>query len=79
MSASALKKDIYRAVDNIDDENFLKVVYLLLNEKSKEFEYEFSAAEKKELDNLHKLHKAGKSKSYTMDEVRKHAHSKLKK
>lgn len=34
---------------------------------------------KKELDNLRKLHKAGKSKSYTMAEVRKYAHGKLKK
>jgi len=78
MKSLAIRKDIHRVVDTIDDENLLNAVYLLLNETKKEYGFELSAAEKKELDHLHKLHKAGKSKSYTMDEVRKYAHSKLK-
>ena len=36
-------------------------------------DYELSEKEKKELDHLHKLHKAGKTKSYTVAEVRKYA------
>ena len=42
-------------------------------------DYELSDKEKKQLDHLHKLHKAGKTKSYTVAEVRKYAAGKLKK
>ena len=38
-----------------------------------------SEDEKKELDAAHKQYKLGKSKSYTVAEVRKQAYSKLKK
>ena len=79
MKAVAIKKEMYRAIETIDDKEFLKAVYKILDDKSKEHEYEFSAEEKEELDKLHKLYKSGKSKSTTMAEIRKKAYSKLKK
>ncbi len=79
MKALAIKKELHTVIDVIEDKEFLKAIYILLNEKSKEYTYELSADEKKELDNLSKQHKSGKSKSYSMEEVRKYAHSKLKK
>ncbi len=79
MKAMAIKKEMHHAIDVIDDKEFLKAVYLILNEKSKEYEYELSSEEKRELDQLKKLHKSGKSKSYSVAEVRKEAYSKLKK
>lgn len=79
MKATAIKKEMHNAIDLIEDTDFLKAVRLILHEKSKEYEYELGAEELKELEHLKKQHKAGKSKSYTMAEVRKHAHSKLKK
>ena len=79
MKALAIKKELHHVIDVIEDKEFLKAIYVLLNEKSKEYDYELSNDEKKELDNLSKQHKSGKSKSFTMEEVRKYAHSKLKK
>lgn len=79
MKTLAIKKKLHHVIDIIEDKDFLKAIYVLLNEKSKEYDYELSDSEKKELDHLSSLHKLGKSKSYSMDEVRKYAHSKLKK
>jgi hypothetical protein len=79
MKALAIKKELHHVIDVIEDKEFLKAIYVLLNEKSKEYDYELSDIEKKELDHLSKQHKLGKSKSYSMEEVRTFAHSKLKK
>ncbi len=79
MKTLSIKKELHTAIDVIEDKEFLKAIHLLLNEKSKEYTYELSEEEKKELDMLSKQHKSGKSKSYSMEEVRKQAHSKLKK
>lgn len=79
MKSLAIKKELHHVIDVIEDKEFLKAIYVLLNEKSKEYDYELSENEKKELDHLSNLHKAGKSKSFSMEEVRKYAHSKLKK
>ncbi|OFX16477.1 MAG: hypothetical protein A2033_05295 [Bacteroidetes bacterium GWA2_31_9] len=55
------------------DEGFLNVVYEMmlsqLNKKSNGFE--FTESQKKELDRRWELHKSGKSKSYTWEEVKK--------
>jgi hypothetical protein len=79
MKTATIKEEMYHAIEIIDDKDFLKAIHVLLNEKSKEYEFELSAEEKKMLDEERKLHKAGKSKSYTMAEVRKYAYSMLKK
>lgn len=79
MKTLSIKKELHTAIDVIEDKEFLKAIHLLLNEKSKEYTYGFSEEEKKELDQLSKQHKSGKSKSYSMDEVRKQAHVSLKK
>jgi len=79
MKTIGIKKELHHAIDVIDDTDFLKAIHVLLNEKSKEYEYELSAEEKQELDYLRKQHKSGKSKSYTMAEVRKLASLKIKK
>lgn len=78
MKTVSLRDEMHRAIEVIEDEDFLQAVYLILNEKSKDYEFELSTSEKKELDRLRKEHKAGKSVSYTMDQVRKHARAKLK-
>jgi hypothetical protein len=78
MKATAIKKEMHHAIDVIDDTDFLKAIYVLLNEKSKEYEYELSDEEKEELNNLRKQHKSGKSKSYTLAEVREKALSRIK-
>jgi hypothetical protein len=79
MKALAIKKEMHHAIDLIEDKDFLKAVHTILNEKSKEYAFELSEDEKKELDATRKQYKLGKSKSYTVAEVRKQAYSKLKK
>lgn len=77
------------AAKNID----LKIIYFLkllnLNEKqavlkvvetfAQEHGEEFTDDEKAELDELKKLHLSGKSKSYSIAQVRKNAYAALKK
>ena len=79
MKAITIKKEMHQAIDVIDDTNFLKAIYVLLNEKTKEYGYELSEEEKQELDYLRKQHKSGKSKSYTLADVRKEALIRIKK
>ena len=39
MKAIAIKKEIHHAIDLIEDKDFLKAVYVILNEKSREYDY----------------------------------------
>ncbi|MBX3163481.1 MAG: hypothetical protein KF900_03300 [Bacteroidetes bacterium] len=76
MKAIAIKKEMYHAIDVIEDKDFLKAIYTLLNDKSKEYDYELTDDDKAELDSLKKQNKAGKLKSTTLEQIRKNAHSK---
>ncbi|MCG3167742.1 MAG: hypothetical protein POELPBGB_03537 [Bacteroidia bacterium] len=81
MTTIAIKKELHKAVDNMPDAGFLKAVYALFKEYSQNYntDFELSPDVKSELDKERKLHKAGKSKSYSVAEVRKIALGKLKK
>jgi hypothetical protein len=56
-----------------------KAVLLLVDNLVKAHDDEWSKEEKEELDELKRLHKNGKLKSYTVAEVRKHALKAIKK
>jgi len=79
MKASEIKKEMYQSIDAIEDKEFLKAINLILSEKTKEYDYELTDSDKKELDELKKLRKAGKTKSYTLGEVRQNAYRRYKK
>lgn len=79
MKAIAIKKEMHHAIDVIEDKDFLKAVYVILNEKSKEYDYNLSDDDKKELDELDKQNKAGKLKSVSLAQIRKEAYSRVKK
>ena len=79
MTTKSLKKELHNAIDVIDDSSFLKAIYTLLNEKSKEYDFDLSEKQKEELNRRVKAHKEGKSKSYSINEVKKYSFSKLKK
>lgn len=79
MKAITIKKEMHHAIDVIEDKDFLKAVYVILNEKSKEYDYNLSDDDKKELDELEKQNKAGKLKSVTLVQIRKEAYSRVKK
>ncbi len=81
MTTPAIKKELHKAIDNMGDSGFLKAVYAMFKEYTISYdgEYELSNAEKTELDEQKKLHKAGKTKSYSVAEVRKVVSAKIKK
>jgi len=79
MKAIAIKKEMHHAIDVIEDKDFLKAIYVLLNDKSKEYDYELTDDDKKELDELKKQNKAGKLKSVTLAQIRQKALSKKRK
>ncbi len=76
MKAIAIKKEMHHAIDIIEDKDFLKAIYVLLNDKSKEYDYDLTDEDKAELDDLKKQNKAGKLKSVSLAQIRKNAHSK---
>lgn len=79
MTTATLKKNLHKAIDIIKDESFLQAVYTIVNEKTQEYESNLSPEQWAEIDHRVKLHKAGKSKSYSFEEVVKYAKGKLKK
>ncbi len=78
MTATAIKKELHKAIDGMGDASFLKAVYAMFKEYNITYEsnYQLSSVEKEELDEQKNLHKAGKTKSYTLSEARKIASSK---
>lgn len=79
MTTATLKKNLHKAIDSIKDESFLQAVYTIVNEKTQEYDPNLSPEQWAEIDHRVKLHKAGKSKSYSLEEVVKYAKGKLKK
>jgi hypothetical protein len=81
MTTTTLKKELHHAIDTMPDAGFLKAVYAMFKEYPVSYDsgYELSSEDKENLDHQRKLHKAGKTKSYTITEVRKMVLSKLKK
>jgi hypothetical protein len=71
MTTTALKKELIKAIGNIDDNSFLEAVYTIVNEKNLEQRYELSPEQWKEIERRQKVHKAGKSKSYSLEETKK--------
>ena len=81
MKTSALKKEIYQAIDNTKDNEILEAVYTILKRTvvNEEEATELTTAQKKELDKRLADHKAGKLKYYTIDELKKAVFKSIKK
>lgn len=79
MKTIAIKKEIHHAIDLIEDKDFLKAVYVILNEKSREYDYELRDDDKVELDSFKKQNKDGKLKSVSIEQIRKNACSNARK
>lgn len=79
MKTIAIKKEIHHAINLIEDKDFLKAVYVILNEKSREYDYELRDDDKVELDSFKKQNKAGKLKSLRIEQIRKDAYSNARK
>lgn len=72
MTTSGIKKKLTKAINEIDDPEFLNALHTIIHNKREEVElFELSAAQKKELDNRKSSHKAGNSKSYNLNTLKK--------
>ena len=68
MKTAAIKQEMHHAIDIIDDSSFLKAIYTILNDKSKE--YEFTNEEKSVISDRLEKYEKRESKLYTWQEVK---------
>ena len=78
MTATALKKEMHKAIDSIEDADFLQAIYILLNTKRTDY-YELTEAQWKEIERRQKLYKSGKLKTYSWEETKKMLSAAVKK
>ena len=81
MSALTLKKQLHKAIDETPDSAFLQTIYSLFQQFNNRNDVEITLSEvnKRVLDEEKRLHLAGKTKSFTIAEVRKNAIARIKK
>jgi hypothetical protein len=70
MSSSEIKSRINKMLNKVNDERFLRTMYAMVSEYTGGDDFEFTAAEKKLLDERKKSHKAGRSKSYSARQMK---------
>ena len=71
MTTQVLKKEIYRAIDNIDDAALLEAVFTILKKNLESPGYELSDADIKVIEERKALYESGKAKVYSVSEVKK--------
>ena len=72
MTTTLIKKELTKAINEIDDSDFLKALHTIVNSKKEEEAiHQLSPAQQKELDRRRVRHKSGQSKSYSWAEVKK--------
>ena len=72
MTTTALKSNINKALENIDDAKFLKAVFEIVSSKVESHEfYELTKEQKAMLDEREKEYKQGKGSNYTWEETKK--------
>lgn len=79
MTVASLKKEISKAITDIDDAAFLKAVYTIIYNKANETRYTFSDELKKTLNTRKKSYNSKKTKSFSVSETRKHLVSLIQK
>ncbi|MBI1782906.1 MAG: addiction module protein [Sphingobacteriales bacterium] len=70
MTTTLLKKKLTEAISKIEDEQFLEALHTIITSRQEEELYELSAAQQKELDRRLASYKAGKTKTYSWEEVK---------
>ncbi len=72
MTTTTIKKNISKALEDIEDAKFLKAIYDIITTKSSEPDsFELSDEQKAILDESEKEYHQGKGKNYTWNEVKK--------
>jgi hypothetical protein len=70
MSVAEIKKHLYKAIEEIDDEAFLQAVYTIVFSKTEHVEYELTSEQLHILEDRREKYIRGDGKSYTWDEVK---------
>jgi len=74
MAIPDLKKKLTKAINKIDDTEFLEALHtIVVSKQEDEIIYDLTNAQKKELDKRRANHLSGRSKSHTWAEVKKTA------
>lgn len=71
MIITKLKKSIHKKIDLIEDEEFLKGLYILLKDKAARSEYSLTPEQIKIIKDREKEYKRGETKTYTWEEAKK--------
>jgi hypothetical protein len=71
MSVTEIKKHLYKAIEEIDDEAFLQAVYTIVSSKMEHGrEYELTDEQLSILEDRREKYMRDEGKSYTWDEVK---------
>ncbi|MES2138387.1 MAG: hypothetical protein V4511_01675 [Bacteroidota bacterium] len=77
MTTKAIKSNIYKALENIEDPKFLKAVFEIISAKAESnYLYELTEEQKAMLDEREKEYSQGKGKNYSWEESKKIIRSK---
>ena len=72
MTTILIKKKLTKAINEIDDSEFLVALHTIVNSKKEEEKiYQLSSVQKKELNRRQARHQSGESKSYSWAAVKK--------
>ncbi len=71
MTTAALKKEITKVIDTIEDENFLQAIYTIINNRNPRYDFELNDDDKQLLMEQETEYKSGKAITYTKEQVRK--------
>ncbi len=71
MTTTALKKEITKAIDTIEDESFLQAIYTIINNRNPRYDFELSDEDIQILKEREVAYKSGKAKTYTREQVDK--------
>ena len=73
MTTTLLKQNITKAIDDINDKDFLEAVYTIVSNKADENIFELQPEMKDELDARKEKHEKGISKLYSWENVKRAA------
>ncbi len=71
MTTNALRKNLHKFIDKINDADYLKSIYTILFDKFSEPTFEYDDEVKKMLDDRKEKHLRGEGKLYTWPEAKR--------
>ena len=78
MTKSALKKELHRRIDALNDERLLEAIYTILDQQPVLNRYKLSNEQLEELDKRIDAHEAGKETYYTTAQMKRKVLAKRK-